>query len=134
MFDKDDKATEVSEIAFPKPLAENAAFSVELPATLRTTPAAPLANAASFPLKVQTGGAPPIAKFAAAPFGIVERNAEAMLPVTLRHVQGDLRAAPARAPRAAQRARAARCASSACRATPTSSPGTRSCRSTTRRS
>ena len=46
----------------------------------------------AFPLKVQTGSAPPIAKFAAAPFGIVERNADAMLPVTLRHVQGDLRA------------------------------------------
>ena len=27
VFDKDDKATEVSEVAFPKPLAENAAFS-----------------------------------------------------------------------------------------------------------
>ena len=35
----------------------------------------PLANASAFPLKVQTGSAPPIAKFAAAPFGIVERNA-----------------------------------------------------------
>ena len=38
-----------------------------------------------------TGDAPPIAKFAAAPFGVIERHAEAMLPLTLRHVQGDLR-------------------------------------------
>ena len=138
MFDKDDKATEVSEIAFPKPLAENAAFSVEMPATLRDNAGRALANASSFPLKVQTGSAPPIAKFAAAPFGIVERNADAMLPVTLRHVQVDLRAPGAGASAAAQaRARppraAARCASSACRATPTSSPGTPACRSTTRR-
>jgi hypothetical protein len=42
-----------------------------------------------FPLKVSTGNTPPLAKFAAAPFGIVEA-ADPMLPVTLRHVQRDL--------------------------------------------
>ena len=131
VFDKDDKATEVSEIAFPKPLAENAGFSVELPADLKDGAGAAARQRLGFPLKVQTGSAPPIAKFAAAPFGIVERNADAMLPVTLRHVQPDLRAAAA-PPRAQARA-AARCASSACKATPTSSPGTRACRSITRR-
>ena len=83
----------MSEIAFPRPLAENAGFSVELPADLKDGAGRGLANASAFPLKVQTGSAPPIAKFAAAPFGIVERNADAMLPVTLRHVQPDLRAA-----------------------------------------
>ena len=60
----------------------------------------PLANASAFPLKVQTGSAPPIAKFAAAPFGIIERNADAMLPVTLRHVQAELPARAAARPRA----------------------------------
>jgi uncharacterized protein YfaS (alpha-2-macroglobulin family) len=102
VFDKDDKALELSEVAFPKPLAENAAFSVELPADLKDTAGRPLANASAFPLKVQTGSAPPIAKFAAAPFGIVERNDEAMLPVTLRHVQADLRAPAAAASQASQ--------------------------------
>ncbi len=81
----------MTEIAFPKPLAENAAYSVVLPRELKDNAGRPLANAASFPLKVATGAAPPIAKFAAAPFGIVERNADAMLPVTLRHVQAELR-------------------------------------------
>ena len=95
VFDKDDKATEVSEVVFPKPLAENAAFSVEMPAGLKDNAGRSLANASAFALKVQTGSAPPIAKFAAAPFGIVERNADGMLPVTLRHVQPDLRAAAA---------------------------------------
>ena len=76
VFDKDEKASEVSEVAFPKPLAENAAFTVEMPADLKDVAGRPLANASAFPLKVQTGSAPPIAKFAAAPFGIVERNAE----------------------------------------------------------
>ncbi len=91
VFDKDDKAVEFSEVVFPKPLAENAPYSVVLPRDLKDNAGRPLANAGSFPLKVATGAAPPIAKFAAAPFGIVERNADAMLPVTLRHVQADLR-------------------------------------------
>ena len=87
VFDKDEKASEVSEVAFPKPLAENAAFTVEMPADLKDVAGRPLANASAFPLKVQTGSAPPIAKFAAAPFGIVERNADAVLPVTLHVAQ-----------------------------------------------
>ena len=97
VFDKDDAALEVSTVAFPKPLAENAAFTIELPPGLKDNAGRTLANAAGYPLKVQTGAAPPIAKFAAAPFGIVERfadgNGPALLPVTLRHVQPDLRAA-----------------------------------------
>jgi uncharacterized protein YfaS (alpha-2-macroglobulin family) len=91
-FDKDDTAAEVSEVRFPTPLPESAALVVELPREVKDVAGRTLANAASFPLKVATGEAPPIAKFAAAPFGVIEREAEAMLPVTLRHVQGDLRA------------------------------------------
>jgi uncharacterized protein YfaS (alpha-2-macroglobulin family) len=91
VFDQDDKSSDVGEVSFAKPLPENATFSVEIPANLRDLAGRSLANASAFPLKVQTGSAPPIAKFAAAPFGIVEKNADAMLPVTLRHVQSDLR-------------------------------------------
>ena len=93
VFDKDDASNEVSVVTFPKPLPENAAFTIELPKELKDVAGRTLANAASFPLKVATGDAPPIAKFGAAPFGVIERNAESMLPVTLRHVQGDLRPA-----------------------------------------
>lgn len=97
-FDKDDKAEEFSAVQFPVPLPENASFTIELPAGLKDNVGRALSNAASFPLKVATGDAPPIAKFAAAPFGIVERErqregAVAVLPLTLRHVQGDLRPA-----------------------------------------
>lgn len=90
VFDKDDKSVEVSEVQFPVPQAENARFRIELPAGLTDTSGRALANAASFPLAVATGDAPPIAKFAAAPFGVLEL-ADPVLPVTLRHVQGDLR-------------------------------------------
>ena len=92
VFDKDEKSAEVSAITFPIPLPENANFTIELPRGLKDNAGRTLANAASFPLKVATGDAPPIAKFAAAPFGVIER-ADPLLPVTLRHVQGDLRPA-----------------------------------------
>ena len=92
VVDKDDKATEVSNVSFPTPLPENAAFTLELPRDLKDNAGRVLSNAASFPLKVATGDAPPIAKFAAAPFGVIERG-DPLLPVTLRHVQGDLRPA-----------------------------------------
>jgi hypothetical protein len=90
-FDKDDKAEHLGEVQFKGLLPERAVFTIELPAGLKDLSGRPLANATSFPLKVATGDAPPIAKFAAAPFGVVEWKADAMLPVTLRHVQGDLR-------------------------------------------
>ncbi|MFT3663710.1 alpha-2-macroglobulin family protein [Piscinibacter sp.] len=93
-FDKDDKSEDVQHVAFPTPLAANARFRVVLPAGLKDSSGRALTNASSFPLAVATGDAPPIAKFAAAPFGIVEREAGgAVLPVTLRHVQGELRPA-----------------------------------------
>ncbi len=92
-FDKDDQSTEVSTLRFPTPLPESAALTIELPRGLKDLSGRVLSNAARFPLKVATGLAPPIAKFAAAPFGVIELNADAMLPVTLRHVQDDLRPA-----------------------------------------
>ena len=94
VFDNGDKSDLVSEVAFAAPLPENASFTIHLPADLKDDSGRPLSNAALFPLKVATGNTPPLAKFAAAPFGIVEANADSMLPVTLRHVQADL-ASPA---------------------------------------
>ncbi|MDY0107870.1 MAG: MG2 domain-containing protein, partial [Giesbergeria sp.] len=99
-FDSDDAAapsdTLVSSVQFAAPLTENTVYQLELPKGLQDAAGRALANADSFPLKVVTGGMPPLAKFAAAPFGIVERFAEgqdapALLPVTLRNVEADLR-------------------------------------------
>src|SRR5450631_662240 len=42
VFDKDEKAVEVTEIVFPKPLAENASYSVVLPAGLTDNAGRPL--------------------------------------------------------------------------------------------
>ena len=84
-------------VQFPAPLPERTGFTLTLPPDLKDASGRPLANAASFPLKVATGPMPPLAKFAAAPFGIVERFAEgpdgpALLPVTLRYVEPQLKA------------------------------------------
>ena len=85
----------VSSVQFAAPLAESTAFQLELPKGLKDAAGRALSNADSFPLGVATGGMPPLAKFAAAPFGIVERLAEgpqtpALLPVTLRKVEAAL--------------------------------------------
>lgn len=110
VFDKEERAVEVSEIKFPMPLPEKASFTIEMPSGLKDNADRPLSNVSMFPLKVATGDAPPIAKFAAAPFGIVELG-DPLVPVTLRHVQGDLRP-PARPARRVALRQAARCASS----------------------
>jgi hypothetical protein len=89
----------VNSVQFAAPLAENAAFTLELPKNFKDASGRTLRNADNFPLKVATGGMPPLAKFAAAPFGVVERFAEgpaadkppALLPVTLRNVEAALR-------------------------------------------
>ena len=93
-FDPDDRATSVRSLTFAPPFAENMRFAIELPPGVVDDAGRPLANAAAFPLSVATAEAPPIAKFAAAPFGIIEA-ADPVLPITLRHVQGDLRPAAA---------------------------------------
>ena len=79
------------ELTFPGPLAENARYTIVLPKDLRDESGRTLANASVFPLAVATGGMPPLAKFAAAPFGVLEQgpgpDEPGLLPITLRHVQ-----------------------------------------------
>lgn len=87
--------TAVERLTFKPVFPERAQFTLELPSGFQDASGRPLRNADSFPLKVATGPMPPLAKFAAAPFGIVERFAEPdsgpLLPVTLRNVEPALR-------------------------------------------
>ena len=89
-FAADDRSPDVMEVVFPAPGVERAQFRIDLPREMRDASGRPLSNAGSFPLTVATGDAPPLAKFATAPFGVVEWTPEAAVPLTLRHVQGDL--------------------------------------------
>ncbi len=88
--DRGERQAQLNEIRFAAPLPENTKFKLVLPAGLKDDSGRALANAATFPLAVATGGMPPLAKFAGAPFGIVEAGPEAMMPLTLRQVQADL--------------------------------------------
>jgi uncharacterized protein YfaS (alpha-2-macroglobulin family) len=80
----------VRELRFAAPLPQGTRFTLSLPADLRDDAGRALANATAFPLAVATGGLPPLAKFPGGGFGIVEAGPDAMLPLTLRHVQADL--------------------------------------------
>jgi hypothetical protein len=85
----------VTGVTFKPIFPEQAQFTLELPRDFKDASGRTLRNAENFPLKVATGAMPPLAKFAASPFGIVERYAEpntkpgdpALLPVTLRNVE-----------------------------------------------
>ncbi len=93
-FEGQDREAQVTSVQFAPPFAESANYTVVLPSGFKDDADRPLRNADSFPLAVATGSMPPLAKFAAAPFGIVERFAEPgsppMLPVTLRNVESQL--------------------------------------------
>ena len=82
-------------VSFASPLPEKTALSITLPKGFRDASGRSLRNADNFPLQTATASMPPLAKFAASPFGIVERLAEpdgtAMLPVTLRNVEAQLK-------------------------------------------
>ncbi|MGV8805466.1 MAG: alpha-2-macroglobulin family protein [Polaromonas sp.] len=84
----------VSRVSFKPPFAEMARFTLTLPKDFADASGRLLGNAGSFPMPVATGAMPPLAKFAAAPFGVVERLAEpgdvAVLPVTLRNIEAAL--------------------------------------------
>ncbi len=81
----------VSAVQFDAPLPENAALRIEVPKDLRDDAGRALSNAEAFPLQTRTGAAPALVKFPAATFGVLELNAEPMLPVTVRHVEADLK-------------------------------------------
>lgn len=82
-------------ISFKAPLPEQTSFKLTLPSALQDASGRRLVNADSFPMTVATSAMPPLAKFAAAPFGVVERFAEpdgtVVLPITLRNVEADLK-------------------------------------------
>lgn len=98
----------VSSVTFAPPFEEKTEFTLSVPAGLKDDSGRALSNADLFPLKLSTAAMPPLAKFSAAPFGVLERFGElpkgkspadypALLPVTLRNVEADLPAQGVRA-------------------------------------
>ncbi len=87
----DEDAGFVWRAVFAGPFPQRGAFTLALPPDLRDESGRPLANAAQYPLEVKTDAYPPLAKFAGR-FGIVESRAGALLPLTVRNLEADLRA------------------------------------------
>ncbi len=81
----------IDSVTFAPPFAEQTPFTITLPSKFQDASGRTLAAPDSFPLKTATGLMPPLAKFAASPFGVVERLAEpggvALMPVTVRRVE-----------------------------------------------
>ncbi|MDO5652828.1 MAG: MG2 domain-containing protein [Brachymonas sp.] len=93
---EEEKAATTEMVRFSGLLPEQATLRVVMPAGLVDDAQRKLDNASTFPLAVQTGPMPPLLKFAAAPFGVVERFAEgpngpALLPLTVRKVEPALK-------------------------------------------
>ncbi|TAK86579.1 MAG: hypothetical protein EPO09_19560, partial [Aquabacterium sp.] len=86
----DPSESAVSAVEFKPDFQPTAAVSIEIPSELKDDSGRKLSNASAFPIKTKTADSPPLAKFPRATFGILELNAEPTLPVTVRHVEGDL--------------------------------------------
>ncbi|MBP0599586.1 Ig-like domain-containing protein [Herbaspirillum sp. LeCh32-8] len=80
----------VRDLSFKPPFPEKSDFTITLPSGFQDEDGRSLGNASSFPLKSALADFPPLAKFPAAPFGIIELNADPTLPVTLRRVEAGL--------------------------------------------
>ena len=79
----------VEAIEFKGPFPEKTRFTVELPRNFRDDAGREPENKAAFPLATGTDEHPPLVKFPGR-FGILELNAEPLLPVTVRNVEAAL--------------------------------------------
>src|SRR6266581_1452230 len=79
----------VDSVTFKGPFPEKARFTVDLPSDFRDDAGREAENKSSFPLGTATDESPPLAKFPGR-FGILELNADPMLPVTVRGIEAAL--------------------------------------------
>ncbi|MGL4666389.1 MAG: Ig-like domain-containing protein, partial [Saezia sp.] len=81
----------LSAISFAAPFPEKTKFTIVLPSEVQDIDGRKLANIDRFPLHVATDQYPVLAKFAAAPFGLVELytapDEPAMIPLTVRNIE-----------------------------------------------
>jgi len=94
-FAADNQDQAITTIAFAAPLPALTELKITVPPALHDLSGRALTNTDLFPLTIRTAPLPPLAKFSSSTFGIIERFAEpgmpALVPVTLRHVEADLK-------------------------------------------
>ncbi len=92
----------VDSVTFKGPFPEKARFTVDLPSDFRDDAGREAENKSSFPLGTATDESPPLAKFPGR-FGILELNADPMLPVTVRGIEAALSGRRAELPAASDK-------------------------------
>ena len=91
---KENRIPTVESVSFAGPFPANTSVTIYLPKKLQDDGGRSLVNAASFPLKIRIDNDPPLIKFPSR-FGILELNAQPMLPVSIRNVEATLKAVKA---------------------------------------
>jgi len=86
-FSADDREPAVREVRFKPPFPGLAELTIELPPDFADVDGRRLVNAGMFPLRLSLADLPPLLKFPAATFGIVELAKDAALPLTVRHIE-----------------------------------------------
>ena len=74
---------------FPTVLEPNSEYVIEIDGDIRDLDGRELSNRSKFPLTFRTGHYPPLAKFPGA-FGILEANADPIVPVSIRNVEKEV--------------------------------------------
>ena len=94
--EESDEDTLIESVEFAATWEENADYQIVLPKGLKDASGREPSNAQQFPLKVSTGNMPPLVKFSASPFGVIERLADPtqppMMPVSIRNVEDAIKA------------------------------------------
>jgi len=87
---KEDGVLAVDSVNFSGPFPSRTEVTIELPKKFRDDAGRDLVNVSSFPLKIRIDEDPPLIKFPSR-FGILELNAQPMLPVSVRNVEVSLK-------------------------------------------
>ncbi|MBX3668080.1 MAG: alpha-2-macroglobulin [Rhodocyclaceae bacterium] len=87
----------IESVSFPGPFAPKSQVTIRLPAGFADDSGRAPANAAEFPMQVAIDEDPPLIKFPAR-FGILESQAEPLLPVSVRNVEAVLKGVSAGSP------------------------------------
>ncbi|MGA3086141.1 MAG: MG2 domain-containing protein [Thermodesulfobacteriota bacterium] len=87
----EDSKDYVDGIVFEGPFPENQSFTLHLPKNVRDDSGRALTNQNKFPLLIKTDRYPSLAKFASR-FGMIELNEGALLPLTIRNLENEIKA------------------------------------------
>jgi uncharacterized protein YfaS (alpha-2-macroglobulin family) len=93
--DEESQSGLVNRVIFEGPFPENHSFTLHLPPKFQDDTGRPLANQNKFPMIIKTDRYPSLAKFASR-FGILELNEGAMLPLTVRNIETEIKGLLAR--------------------------------------